>query len=222
VGERYGQRKTLDERQDEARRRLEGQTAVREERERKRTAKASEKTRRDAFEHYYSLGEGRSYAVVGKRFGRSVVTIGTWAAKYRWREKIREREEEIDRRLVEKAITDGVTSRIEYKNHLDRLLEDFFNDLHNLWLQGKRPSFIRSIDDVEKAMKLSLLLAGERLGGDGVTVERVATISETVKGNPEAQELLVKLYRTLHSQGRALLREDDDAGQDADLGERGR
>jgi hypothetical protein len=216
MGERYGQRKTLDERQDEARRYLEERTAVRKLRERKRSAKATEKTRREAFEHYYSLGEGRSYAMVAERFGRSVVTIGTWAAKYSWREKILEREEEIDKRLVEKAITDGVNSRIVYKNRLDRLIEDFFNDLHDLHGQGRRPSFIHSIDDVEKAMKLSLLLAGERLGGDGVRVERVTTTSETVRGNPEAQELLVKLYRTLHSQGPATLRESADTEQDTD------
>jgi hypothetical protein len=65
------------------------------------------------------------------------------------------------------------------------MMDDFFNDLHVVHVRGRRPSFIRSIDDLERLVALSLKLAGEPLDR-GATMERTTTIAKKIKGNPEA------------------------------------
>ena len=59
----------------------------------------------NAFEVYFSLGEGRSYRTVAERFSVSKQAITKLAAKERWQERIQEIEErsrdESDREAVE-------------------------------------------------------------------------------------------------------------------------
>jgi len=57
-----------------------------------------------AFEYYYSLGSERSLAEVAKKFGISEQMVARKSARLDWQNKIKKRDEEINKKLERKAI----------------------------------------------------------------------------------------------------------------------
>jgi len=160
--------------------------------------------RADAFEYYWGLGEIRSYAKVAKKFEVAGITVQKWADKFKWQRRINERLRKAGKQRDDEAVKDVVATKIMVKRKVDRLIEDFFDDLHDRALKGQSMPIIRNMDDLERIISLALkMVGGDGLegsgpaGGNGVTLEKVMT--ERIIGNPEAVRKLEELYRAAYS-----------------------
>jgi uncharacterized protein YjcR len=64
-----------------------------------------------AFEHYYGLGEQRSYERVASELGVAPSTVKLWARSFGWRDRLRERDLEVAREVAGRTLTDEVSRR---------------------------------------------------------------------------------------------------------------
>ena len=64
-----------------------------------------------AFEHYYSLGEHRSYAKVAAEFGVAESTVKLWGKSFRWKERIQERDLQVVREVASRTLDVEVSRR---------------------------------------------------------------------------------------------------------------
>lgn len=64
-----------------------------------------------AFEHYYSLGEQRSYERVATELSVAPSTVKLWARSFGWRDRLRERDLEVAREVAGRTLTDEVSRR---------------------------------------------------------------------------------------------------------------
>lgn len=64
-----------------------------------------------AFEHYYGLGEQRSYERVAAEFSVASSTVKLWARSFDWQVRIRERDLDIARDVAGRTLSDQVTRR---------------------------------------------------------------------------------------------------------------
>lgn len=64
-----------------------------------------------AFEHYYALGEKRSYDKVAKEFNVSPSTVKLWGKSLRWKERLKERDLQVARELAGRTLADEVSHR---------------------------------------------------------------------------------------------------------------
>lgn len=64
-----------------------------------------------AFEHYYGLGEQRSYERVATELSVAPSTVKLWARSFGWRERLRERDLEVAREVAGRTLTDEVSRR---------------------------------------------------------------------------------------------------------------
>jgi hypothetical protein len=184
----------LEERQDEARREL-------TETKRKSRERATERMRNDAFEIYYRMGQGRSYSRVAAEIHRSLVVVNNWGSKYEWPQRVKEREEEIRRRVAEHVVSEEVETRIRVGSKVERFLTNFFNYFDKLAEDHKRIDIITNIDDFERVVRLLLLLKGDRLeplngSSNGGMMMEETTVKRLVQ-DPIARESLETLWRRL-------------------------
>lgn len=64
-----------------------------------------------AFEHYYGLGEQRSYERVATELSVAPSTVKLWARSFGWRERLRKRDLEVAREVAGRTLTDEVSRR---------------------------------------------------------------------------------------------------------------
>ena len=64
-----------------------------------------------AFEHYFALGERRSYERVAAEFSVGSSTVKLWARSFNWQERMRERDLEIARNVAGRTMSDEVMRR---------------------------------------------------------------------------------------------------------------
>lgn len=110
---------------------------------------------KEAFEYYYSLGQGRTIPQVAKKFGKSSRTVYEWSRKFNWQERIEQRDIEIGRRLEEKTIDTVVNEKARYRKIIKLAIAEFVKNLQ----AGKVKA--DSIVDLERLIKLDLTLMGE-------------------------------------------------------------
>ncbi len=122
-----------------------------------------EQKHREAFEHYFTLrqtGHNITEAVkqVADNFGFSETTIWKWKKRLRWDEKESIRAAEVDRRVSERLNEKLVDFKVNYLILLNDLVNDVIQKREE---KGKSSFTIRSVSDLERIIKLSLLLHGE-------------------------------------------------------------
>lgn len=110
---------------------------------------------KEAFEYYYSLGQGRSIPPVAKKFGKSNRTVYEWSRKFNWQERVEQRDIEIGRRLEEKTIDTVVNEKARYRKIIKLAIAEFVKNLQ----AGKVKA--DNIMDLERLIKLDLTLMGE-------------------------------------------------------------
>ena len=160
---------------------------------------ATRRVRDDAFELYWRMGEGRSYRKVAEAINRSIGVVNKWGFTYEWERRVRERDEEIRKRVSEHIVSEEVAARVRYGSYFDQLLANFFTYFNKLGEEGKRMGIINSIDDLERVVRIALLLKGDRLeqvDGSGRMVMESTTIKKLV-ADPVARESLETLWRRL-------------------------
>ena len=64
-----------------------------------------------AFEYYYALGEKRSYDKVAKEFNVSPSTVKLWGKSLRWKERLKERDLQVARKVANRTLADEVSHR---------------------------------------------------------------------------------------------------------------
>lgn len=176
----------------------------------------------DAFEYYFALDTERTYSKVAKQFGTSVTTISYWSTKFKWKERINKRNGKVEEQLEEIAVEAIVKSKVKYRQaiatqvkefnkyvedmkkwHADRIKE--WEDIPAKNRKGNPPkpwALIQDVSDLEKIVKLDLLLGGEatsigeqRAGETPLPRDRKTVMAELIRTNPQVREILADAWR---------------------------
>jgi len=76
---------------------------------------------RDAYEHYYALGEKRSCPQVAQKFAVSTNSVKKWRKAFNWQEKIVIRDTEIARGVEAKVTKSNIDARAKAVNDIQNL-----------------------------------------------------------------------------------------------------
>jgi hypothetical protein len=107
-----------------------------------------------AFEHYYGLGEGRSYERVAAEFSVAPGTVKLWARSFRWQERVRDRDIEIAREVAGRTMSDEVTRR-------ERSLQIVHLALVQLAKAIAEGDIRMTLSDLDKLIRLEAFLCDE-------------------------------------------------------------
>ena len=167
----------------------------------------------NAFEYYYSLFDNRSYKKVSEKFKVHIMTVATWARKFKWKSKVLARNIDVEEKLREETCHSVIKVKKRYSIMFQQVVEDFFKYEKTMRekaiAEGKEHKGpIQDITDLEKVVKLHLLMLGD-------ATERRETINKDRKelekmldSNPEAKEHVEALWRM--TELKAVGNEDDD------------
>lgn len=114
-----------------------------------------------AFEYYYSLGDQRSIRKVAEYIGRAERTVQNWSDSFGWRERVAQRDREIAEEIARKNIKDIAESKQNYRKIIKMAVSRFVQSLTETDEDGKPKLKIDSIADLERMIKLDLVLMGE-------------------------------------------------------------
>lgn len=121
----------------------------------------------EAFELYYSLGLDRSLQIVADKVGKNVRTVSGWRSKYEWDDRVAQRELEVARNAgLNELHRETLAIRTMYRKAINTLLMQADKDIKEGKLQ------IENVEDLERVIKLDLLLMGE-------PTERIEVIHKT-------------------------------------------
>ena len=107
-----------------------------------------------AFEHYYGLGEQRSYERVAAEFSVASSTVKLWARSFDWRDRIRERDLEIARNVAGRTLSDQVTRR-------ERSLQIVHMAMVQLAKAIAEGDLRMTVSDLDKLIRLESFLSDE-------------------------------------------------------------
>lgn len=120
-----------------------------------------------AFEYYYGLGNKRSLAEVGRKFGVSEVSTQKWGSNFGWQERVKERDDKNALALAKKNDAQLIRNKAK-----DLKLVEEAKVVWAQWLKGniECPNCHQSIAisklkpqfrDVDTLIRLSEFLSGE-------------------------------------------------------------
>ena len=116
------------------------------------------KLQREAFELYYHLGDKRSLKAVAEKVGRTERTVAGWSRAYSWVDRVKQREIEDAKNnaLSSNALNSQTTDvKTRYRIMINNLMAQASKKIASGELK------IRNVQDLERAVKLDLLLMGE-------------------------------------------------------------
>lgn len=116
------------------------------------------KLQREAFEIYYHLGDKRSLKAVAEKVGRTERTVAGWSRAYSWVDRVKQREIEDAKNnaLSSNALNSQTTDiKTRYRIMINNLMAQASKKIASGELK------IRNVQDLERAVKLDLLLMGE-------------------------------------------------------------
>lgn len=122
------------------------------------TEKLSNETtaQKEAFEIYYALGSKRSLKVVAQQAGKTERTVAGWSRSFNWRARITQREiDEANNRETNNISAQTMDVRTRYRIIMNNLIARATEKM------AKGELEIKSISDMERVVKLDLLLMGE-------------------------------------------------------------
>jgi len=161
-----------------------------------RTIQTETKRHIEAFDYYYALGENRSYPQVADKFTVSETSVKIWSASFNWAERIKVRDIENGRKLMEKTDREVVNTKADYRKMIKERLAEIRTEksyLTKAFGTAKKKledendhsldvASIRELTELAKAMqgmykeeqnmvKLDLQLIGEGENqGEGITI----------------------------------------------------
>ena len=127
----------------------------------------------DAFEYFFSLGDKRTLHSVCIKFAVSRVSVSKWRKLFNWDERIDKRNKDIASKIAKKTDTSIIKDKAQYVNLMKAFVADAVNRFRGepevfKCVNCKHDNIItrsrlkcNSIFDVERAIKLHLLLVGE-------------------------------------------------------------
>lgn len=124
----------------------------------KKTIKRESLQMAEAFEYYYSLGEERNLEKVAVHFGCTDTTVGNWSASFNWQERIQQRDILVAGEMQKKTIKEIAKSKANYRKIVGLAIQKFAKKLVE---EDGAGIDLSHISDLEKLVKLDLLLMGE-------------------------------------------------------------
>lgn len=118
----------------------------------------------DAFEYFYAQGHTRTYKRVAEKIGVSQMAVSKWARTFDWQTRVIERDKKNGAALANKTDTMLVNAKANYRKLITTAIEQFKDKLEIGEIT------IENVGDLEKLVKLDMLLIGE-------PTERSATTS---------------------------------------------
>lgn len=105
-----------------------------------------------AFEYYYSLGDGRTYKAVADHFGIKPSQVGLWASSFSWQRRVAERNADIALKMQRQTDRQILQDQKDYRKILRALTQIFAENVKN-----KKVS-VADIKDFERVVKMDLAL----------------------------------------------------------------
>lgn len=119
---------------------------------------------REAFETYFSLGDtrDRNLQKVADKHHVSIQTVRSWRRNFSWETRTLQRDAEVSAQLTKSSVTSVAVAKAAYIDIIDETIEQ--------WKQNLQRGEIRldTVDDLQKMVKLRLLLAGENTENVGI------------------------------------------------------
>lgn len=109
----------------------------------------------EAFEYYYALGNKRNWEAVAKEFNKSPRTIASWGTKFGWRERIKMRDIEVSKKLVQQTTAQAIDEKLKYRKVIKLAMAKLIKEIQSDDFKTK------GIQDLERLIKLDMLLLGE-------------------------------------------------------------
>ena len=129
---------------------------------------------REAFEYYYSLGDARTLKMVSERFNCTLRTAELWSATFKWQNKIHERDKAIADELQKKLVKSAVDDKVKYHKMIISLINPVLKGMQYQALMSAEAKAqylmnnpdtvvvkVASVTDLERLVKLDMLLVGE-------------------------------------------------------------
>ena len=112
---------------------------------------------REAFEIYYQMGDKRSLRAVAEKVGRTERTVAGWSRAYSWVDRVGQREIEERKTTAnnDNILAQTVDAKTRYRIMMNNLLAMASRKIASGELR------IRNVQDLERVVKLDLLLMGE-------------------------------------------------------------
>ena len=111
---------------------------------------------REAFEIYYHLGDRRSLKQVAEEIERTERTVAGWSRSFNWVDRVKQREIEDAKNMGGNALNAQTTDiKTRYRILMNNLISKASQKI------AKGELSIRNIQDLERVVKLDLLLMGE-------------------------------------------------------------
>jgi len=110
---------------------------------------------KEAFEFYYAAGQGRNLASVAVQHGVSEKSVATWSKTFDWQARVEQRDMENARRLQKSTDETVVSVKAKYRKIVGAAISDFVTRLRGGQVK------VDSVNDLERLIKLDLLLMGE-------------------------------------------------------------
>jgi hypothetical protein len=113
---------------------------------------------KEAFELYYGLGDKRSLRAVSEKIGRTERTVAGWSRAHNWVDRVKQREiEDAKNSAINSSALNSQTTDVKTRYRL--LLNNLISKTSEKIAKGELS--IRNIQDLERVIKLDLLLMGE-------------------------------------------------------------
>ena len=143
------------------------------------------KLQKEGFEIYYALGSRRSLKLVAEQVNRTERCVAGWSRDYNWVDRVKQRE-------IEDARNEGVNSlnreTTDVKTRYRILINNLMAKASQYIAEGKLA--IRNIQDLERVVKLDLLLMGEATSRDD---NAGGNVTELSKADKERLDAITKL-----------------------------
>jgi len=140
---------------------------------------------KEAFELYYAMGEKRNITDVARELNVSRASVGKWSGKFGWQKRIGTRDEENGKKLAQKTDNTILKEKDSYRKIIKQSINTFVEKL----LGGEIK--VTSVADLERLVKLDLLLMGE-----------VTDRTESLAAAAITDEAIKKAYEALYSDAR--------------------
>ncbi len=142
-----------------------------------------------AFEHYYALGEKRSYDKVAREFNVSPSTVKLWGKSLRWKERLKERDLQVARELAGRTISDEV-------NHRERNLQIVHMALVQLAKAVANGQVKMALGDLDRLIRLESFLRD-----DPDSRQEIVIADLNNKSNEELREMIRQEMDVLNELG---------------------
>lgn len=138
---------------------------------------------KEAFELYYGLGDKRSLRAVAEKVERTERTIAGWSRAFSWVDRVKQREIEDAKNMGGEALNSQTT---DVKTRYRILMNNLMAKASAKIAEGSLG--IRNIQDLERVVKLDLLLMGESTDRQDAT-----TTTELSKADKDRLDTIAKL-----------------------------